>query len=234
MEEKQKLRAALYLRVSSKNPEGTEEKDKRQTNKNQKARLEEWLSIQKNIEYHEFFPDEQTGRNTQRPHFQEMMKGVEEGKFNVIVAVRVDRLFRSMKDLANYIQFLKDQHAGMIIIDQGINIDPEWKNPTAQLLLNILGAIAEFEDVLISVRTKDGLERVRNEKRKIGRPPFGFIANPDPDKTGEYIPVPDQIDLAKKVIRLKQSGAGYGEISSRTGLSISMIRRILNRKRLYT
>ncbi|MGC8483986.1 MAG: recombinase family protein, partial [Thermodesulfobium sp.] len=93
---------------------------------------------------------------------------------------------------------------GMVIVDQNIDIGPQWKDPTAQLLLNILGAIAEFEDGLISARTKDGLERVKSENRKVGRHPYGFIS--DPDHSGKFIPVPEKIELARKVMNLRKRG----------------------------
>ena len=221
------INAALYLRVSSTSREGQPEDEKRQTTENQRIRLEEWLKSQKGIDSITWFRDEQTGRNTKRPGFQEMINGIEEGKLDLVVGLRVDRLFRSMKDLATHAQFFRDHKTGMVIIDQGISIDPEWKNPTSQLLLNILGAIAEFEDVLISTRTKDGLERVRSENRRIGRPPFGFVK--DPDHPGKFIPVQEKIEIEKRVMNLRRRGAGYGEISSRLGLNVSMVRRIVRR-----
>ena len=237
------LRAGVYLRVSSKSSEGTAEDEKRQTTENQRLRIEEWLKFQRDIESTTWFRDEQTGRNTKRPGFQEMMKGVEEEKFNTIIGLRVDRLFRSMKDLATHAQFFKEHKTGMIIIDQGINIDPEWKNPTSQLLLNILGAIAEFEDVLISTRTKDGLERVRSENeerekqglppKRIGRPPFGFAKNPDEYKTGEFVPIPEELNRAKEVIELRERQASLDEISQRTGIPKGTVNKIIKRWNFY-
>lgn len=225
------MKAAIYIRVSSPSKEGTPEDKKRQTTENQRQKIEEWLKYQKDIEVYNWYSDEQTGRNTNRPKFQEMIKDIENGYVNTVIALRVDRLFRSMKDLANHAQFFKEHHCGMIIIDQGINIDPEWKNPTAQLLLNILGAIAEFEDVLISARTKDGLERVKKENRKIGRPPFGFKM--DPNNKGNLIPIPEEIEIAKRVIRLRNRGAGYGEIATKLKISKMNVKRILEKKDLY-
>ncbi|MEM0136061.1 MAG: hypothetical protein QXU18_12700, partial [Thermoplasmatales archaeon] len=89
----------------------------------------------------------------------------------------------------------------------------------------------EFEDVLISSRTKDGLDRVRNENRKIGRPPFGFIK--DPNNHGKFIPIPEQMEIARKVIRLRARGGGYGEIAQRTGLTKTQVKRILSKKEIY-
>lgn len=226
------VNAALYLRVSSTSKEGQQEDEKRQTTENQRLRLEEWLKSRKGIDSVTWFKDEQTGRNTKRPGFQEMIRGVEEGRFNMVVALRIDRLFRSMKDLAVYAQFFQEHSAGMVIVDQNIDIGPDWKDPTAQLLLNILGAIATFEVELTSRRTKDGLDRVRSENRKIGRPPFGFMQ--DPDRPGKFVPVSEKLELARRVINLRRRGAGYGEISGRLGLKISTVRAIIEHKSLYS
>ncbi|MEM3191074.1 MAG: recombinase family protein [Candidatus Parvarchaeota archaeon] len=225
------IKAAVYIRVSSPSKEGQSEDEKRQTTENQRLKIEDWLKFQKDIESVQWFSDEQTGRNTKRPGFQEMIRGIEEGRFNMVIGLRVDRLFRSMKDLVTYANFFREHKCGMITIDQSINIDPEWKSPSSQLLLHILGAIAEFEDVLISSRTKDGLDRVRNENRKIGRPPFGFIK--DPNNHGKFIPIPEQMEIARKVIRLRARGGGYGEIAQRTGLTKTQVKRILSKKEIY-
>jgi orotate phosphoribosyltransferase-like protein len=53
-------------------------------------------------------------------------------------------------------------------------------------------------------------------------------------KIGKFIQVPEDIEIAKKVIRLKQRGAGYGEIAGRVGLKISTVRMILKHKELYS
>jgi orotate phosphoribosyltransferase-like protein len=53
-------------------------------------------------------------------------------------------------------------------------------------------------------------------------------------KIGKFIQVPEEIKIAKKVIRLKQRGAGYGEIAGRVGLKISTVRMILKHKDLYS
>jgi len=243
-EQEQKLRMAVYLRVSSRSDEETPEDQKRQTTENQRYRLEEWLRYRKDVESVEWFRDEQTGRNADRPGLKLLLEGVNSGKFNMVVALRIDRLFRSMKDLAEITSIFHDKKVGMILIDSGINIDPGWNNPTSELLLHILGAIAQFEDVLISSRTKDGLARLLKEnetrrenglpEKRIGRPAYGFRANPDPSKTGEFIQVPEEIEIARKVIRLKQRGAGYGEIAGRVGLKISTIRMIISHRDLYS
>jgi len=172
---------AIYLRVSSRSDEETPEDQKRQTTENQRYRLEEWLKHRTDVESVEWFRDEQTGRNAERPGLKALLDGVNSGRFNMVVALRIDRLFRSMKDLAEITSIFHDKKVGMILIDSGIDIDPEWNNPTSELLLHIPGAIAQFEDVLIYSRTKDGLARLLKEnevreknglpRKRIGRLP---------------------------------------------------------------
>lgn len=225
------MRAAIYIRVSSPAKEGVSEQDKRQTTENQKLKINEWLKYQRDITEIQWFKDEQSARTDARPEFKKLIEQIEKHNIDVVIGLRVDRLFRSMKDLANYAQFFQKNHVGMMIIDQGINIDPTWSNPTSQLLLNILGAIAEFEDVLISNRTKDGLERVKKENRKIGRPPFGFLPT---DKKGEFIPDLNKIKIAKSIIRMhSQQKVGYNELAEKYNVNRETVRYIIKNKNIY-
>ena len=49
-------------------------------------------------------------------------------------------------------------------------IDTDESNPTSRLMLNLLGAFAEFERELIVERTRAGLQRARRAGRIGGRP----------------------------------------------------------------
>jgi DNA invertase Pin-like site-specific DNA recombinase len=73
---------------------------------------------------------------------------------------------------------------------------------------------------------------VSNKKRKNGRAPFGFRY--DPDNSGKLVPSGKEISLAQKVIKIRYGGAGYGEISSKTGLTKMQVKRILEKKNIYS
>ena len=55
----------------------------------------------------------------------------------------------------------------VLLLKDNIKLDD---NPSNMLMIHILGAFAEFERSIIRERTIAGLERVRAQGKKLGRP----------------------------------------------------------------
>lgn len=72
-----------------------------------------------------------------------------------VAVCKIDRWARSVKDLSNTVNEIHDRKAEFHAIDQGLSVKPN--DPTAKLILNVLGAVADWEGSIISERTKDGL-----------------------------------------------------------------------------
>ena len=68
---------------------------------------------------------------------------------------RLDRLARSVLDLAQIIHDLEQRHIDLVVIDQHI----DTSTPTGKLMFNMLGAIAEFETELRKERQADGIAK---------------------------------------------------------------------------
>jgi DNA invertase Pin-like site-specific DNA recombinase len=73
-----------------------------------------------------------------------------------------------MVDFHNLLQELDDRDIRLIAIDQGIDTDK--RNPTSNLLIRIVAAIAEWERDVIRERVRDGIRRYRAHGGKMGRP----------------------------------------------------------------
>ncbi|MDO5654584.1 MAG: recombinase family protein [Flavobacteriaceae bacterium] len=86
---------------------------------------------------------------------------------DILVVYKIDRIFRSLKDMDELIEWLKDNHIGFVSISE-----PAFDTTSANgnFLLHIFSAVAEFERNLISERTKLGLENARKRKKILGRP----------------------------------------------------------------
>ena len=93
---------------------------------------------------------------------------VRRGKVQTIVAYKLDRLARSLAHLAQLIGELQSHRTALICPSQGI--DTTDSNPVAQLQLNILGAVAQFEKDLIVERVNTGLKAARQRGVTLGRP----------------------------------------------------------------
>lgn len=237
-EEERTVTAVTYRRVSSRpDPRGED----RQTLENQNAKILRWVEYKKynllNSDFeHDPYADQESGRKADRPGLRALLEDARNHRFEVVIAVRLDRLGRNLKDLLNIANVLEENRIGLELLDSNILIDREWKNPAGNMMFNILGAVAQFEDELISERIKDAVERVRNSNEERtkrgslplmwGRLPYGFRKNTDPSRAGEPDLVPEELMVAKKVLRYKDLGMGYGEIAAKLGLDKNTVRTI--------
>jgi len=94
-----------------------------------------------------------------------MLKALREG--DVCVAVRIDRLARSLRSPLIIAEKIREKGAHLKFLDQSI----DTKTPAGELVFNILGSLAEFELSLIKSRTIDGLERAKAQGKRLGKAP---------------------------------------------------------------
>ena len=84
---------------------------------------------------------------------------------DALVAVRLDRLALSTRELLELAQGLEQRNIDLVVLDQQI----DTRTPAGRLLFTMLAAIGEFERDLILERTMDGLARARAEGKVCGR-----------------------------------------------------------------
>ena len=114
------------------------------------------------------FTDCISGGSTSRTGLDRLMGLVRRGKVQTVVAFKLDRLARSLVHLMQLISELQSHRTALVIPSQGI--DTTDSNPVAQLQLNILGAVAQFERDLITERVNAGLRAARQRGVTLGRP----------------------------------------------------------------
>jgi DNA invertase Pin-like site-specific DNA recombinase len=88
------------------------------------------------------------------------------GPGDTLVVTRIDRLARSLAHLLEVIGRLKARGAGFRSLGDPI----DTAGPSGTLILQILGAVAEFERALIRERTLAGLAEARRQGRVGGNP----------------------------------------------------------------
>ena len=151
------MRIALYLRVSI----------DRQTTDSQAVELRDycarrgWADV---IEY----SDTASGAKFSRQGLDALMSDVRRHRIDAVVAYKLDRLGRSLPHLAQLIGEMTANRVALVVPQQGI--DTSATNPAAQLQLNILMAVAEFEREIIRERVNAGLRAARARGKRLGRP----------------------------------------------------------------
>jgi DNA invertase Pin-like site-specific DNA recombinase len=167
MDNKEKF--ALYCRVST----------TLQTTDNQKIRLLQWAT-DNNYRY-ELFDETQTTRKT-RPIKQLLLQRLRKGDFTAVVVFKLDRWARSSTELILETKELIEKGVGFISLSDNL----DFTSASGKLHFQILSAFAEFERSLISERTREGINRLKEAGVKLGRPKGSKDSKPRP-KSGYYI-----------------------------------------------
>jgi DNA invertase Pin-like site-specific DNA recombinase len=84
------------------------------------------------------------------------------------VVARLDRLARSLRDLLSLLDTIKAANAHIKALDDA------WLDtttPHGELILQIMGSMAEFERKLIRQRCQAGIERAKRMGKQFGRKP---------------------------------------------------------------
>ena len=117
------------------------------------------------------FEDKCSGKDTNRPQLQACLEYLRDG--DTLVVHSIDRLARSLRDLLNIVQGLLARKVSIKFIKEGMEFNSDTSNPTQDLYLKILGAVAEWERQMIRERQREGilLARQRNAYDKCGRKP---------------------------------------------------------------
>jgi DNA invertase Pin-like site-specific DNA recombinase len=103
-----------------------------------------------------------------RPVFNRMMQDARERRFDVLLVWKLDRFARSVRQLTDNIELLDQCGVRFICATQGIDTDRQSLG--GRLLMQILGAIAEFERGLIAERVRAGMAEAKRHGKHVGRP----------------------------------------------------------------
>jgi DNA invertase Pin-like site-specific DNA recombinase len=109
------------------------------------------------------FTDTASGAKAERVGLAEAIGYAREG--DVLVVWRLDRLGRSLKHLIETITALAERKVGFKSITENI----DTTTPAGRMMMQMVGAFAEFERAMIRERTSAGLAAARAEGRIGGR-----------------------------------------------------------------
>jgi len=110
------------------------------------------------------YREKRSGRQADnRPELQAALEYVREG--DVLVVSRLDRIARSVIDLAKIADLLKRKGVSLQVLDQGL----DTSTSEGKLMFNLLGAFAEFEADIRAERQADGIALAKRKGVKFGR-----------------------------------------------------------------
>jgi len=118
------------------------------------------------LELDKRFTDKVSGRDRNRPGLERMIEFVREG--DTVLCHSMDRLARNLDDLRLLVKKLTAKGVKVCFVKESLTFTGE-DSPMANLLLSVMGAIAEFERELIKERQREGIALAKKRGAYQGR-----------------------------------------------------------------
>ncbi|WP_321875643.1 recombinase family protein [Burkholderia cenocepacia] len=108
--------------------------------------------------------EKRSGASMRRPVLDKLLRNLKRG--DVLVVYKLDRIARSLKHLLSIIERIQEKGASFESLTEHIDTN----SAAGRLMLQILGAFAEFEREMIRERTRSGMEAAKKRGVRLGRP----------------------------------------------------------------
>lgn len=112
-----------------------------------------------------------SGSDLDRPALADLMEDIEQGKIDIVVVYKIDRLTRSLVDFVRLVDLFEQRFITLVSISQAF----DTSDSMGRMVLNILLTFSQFEREMIGERVRDSLRaRKRHGKIHGGKPPLGY------------------------------------------------------------
>jgi len=149
----QSVSTALYIRVSTqKQADEGFGLDAQRSELDKYCESQNWIVSPEHI----YVDAGVSGKSSDRPAFQRMMAAAQAGQVQRIVALKLDRIARNLKNLLQTVEELNQAGCALIVIKEKF----DTSTPQGVFVLQMLGAVSELERSMIHERVHSG--RVEN------------------------------------------------------------------------
>lgn len=153
-----------------------------------------------------------TGKTTDRPKFNKLLKALKEG--DLLVVTKLDRFCRSTEEGLKAINELKSKGVSIHILNMGLIEN----TPMGDLIVTNLLAFAQFERAMIIERTQNGKAIAKTKEGFTEGRPRAYT-----DKT---------INHALSLLAVNGGDKSYTEVTEITGISKSTLIRENNKRKV--
>jgi site-specific DNA recombinase len=196
------LRVAAYIRVS------TDEQVKEGYSLD--AQREKLINFCKSQDWSivEMYVEEgKSAKDMNRPELNRMLSDAQNGRFDVLLVYRLDRLTRSVKDLYEMLQMFENHGVKF----KSATEIYDTTTAMGKLFITIVAALAQWERENLSERVRFGMEELVREGKWHGGPvPFGYSWD------GETMHViEEEANILRELRRIYMSGEGLGSTAKK-------------------
>src|SRR5467141_3575440 len=134
-----------------------------------------------------------SGATLERPALQRLFADIGQGKVDVVVTYKIDRLTRSLADFAKIAEIFDARGVSFVSVTQQFNTTTSM----GRLTLNVLLSFAQFEREVTGERIRDKIAASKKKGMWMGgMPPLGYQA-----RDHKLIIVPGEADTVRHIFR---------------------------------
>lgn len=184
-----------------------------------------------------WYEDSCSGKTMDRPDLQRLLLDVKEGKWDIVIAMTLDRWARNLRGLLHLVdEVFVPAGCGLVCVDQGFDTG----TPTGRLVMQIMGAVGEYEGHRIIERVVSGKKASRRDGNWWGgTPPFGYAVAPG----GGLVPHAHNAELVRHILTMAplygaqgtvDRLAGFGHLrEDGTPVSLKTVRNVTDHRYIY-
>lgn len=145
----------------------------------------------------------QSAKTLQRPGMQKILDGIRKGEIGTVIALKLDRLTRSVGDLDELLKLFAKKDVALVLVSESL----DTSTAIGEMLANIMCSVAQWERKATGERTAFALEHKRRNLQAYGQTPFGYRRDGD-----RLILDPVQQSALVTARRMADNGAKLREI----------------------
>lgn len=116
-----------------------------------------------------------SGKSLHREGLSRVLALVASGSVDVVIVAKLDRLTRSVRDLADLLDTFAKYRVSLVSVAESLDTG----TAAGRLVLNVMASVSQWEREAIGERTRDALRHKKANGQRVGTVPFGYQLGAD-------------------------------------------------------
>ena len=147
-----------------------------------------------------------SAKTLSRPSLERVLEMVNAGKVDAVLVYKLDRLTRSVADLARLVDLFERRAVALVSIQESLDAT----NATGRLMMNLLASVSQWEREVIGERTRDAMQHLRDSGRIFTRDVYGYAV-----EDGCLVEDPEEQQTKERIHDWRAAGWSYHRIAAK-------------------
>jgi site-specific DNA recombinase len=158
------------------------------------------MAIVREVELTEMIIDAgESAKSLNRTGMARLLELVNGRKIDTVIITKLDRLTRSVRDLADLLELFEKRGVSLISVNESL----DTATAAGRLVLNVMASVSQWEREAIGERTRDAMRHKKANGERVGTISFGYRLAPD----GLHVePEPIEQEILYRIRELREAG----------------------------